>query len=544
MKHLTRMKLVWALLMTGIMLLVFGPMAIADPQRPWVLPARNLSAAGQNSDQPQIAVGPNGAATAVWRNFDGSGGGSKIQTATRPPGGSFGTPVALSVAGQNTWSPQIAIGPNGATTVVWYRSNGYVGIIQAATRPPGGSFGAPVNLSAAGQFASDPQIAFAPDGAATVVWSTYVNGFTDAVQAATRPPGGSFGAPVNLSAVGESASSPQIAIAPDGAATAVWFFFKGTASRIQVATRQPGGSFSAPVNLGATGESEPYPQIAVGPNGAATVVWSAYLGGSSTLIRSATRPPGGSFTPPVSLSAPGRNAFSPQVAIAADGTATAVWQGFNGTNRLVRAATRPPGGNFGAAVDLSAFGQNATSPQIEFARDGTSTVVWQRTDGRNWRVQAATRPPGGLFGAAVDLSAPGRNAYGPQVSVAPNGTATAIWHRNNDTKSIIQSASTAQPSRIGKLELRGPARVKRGRVAVYRVAITNSGRTRATGVRLKVSGRGAGFNTPVGRIAVGTTRTVNVRLRPRRTGRVVVTFRVTSFNAGGRAVRKAIRVGR
>jgi hypothetical protein len=280
----------------------------------------------------------------------------------------------------------------------------------------------------------------------------------------------------------------------------------------------------------------------VGPNGAVTVVWSAYLGGSSTLIRSATRPPGGSFTPPVSLSAPGRNAFSPQVAIAADGTATAVWQGFNGTNRLVRAATRPPGGNFGAAVDLSAFGQNATSPQIEFARDGTSTVVWQRTDGRNWRVQTATRPPGGLFGAAVDLSAPGRNAYGPQVSVAPNGTATAVWHRNNDAKSVIQSASTAQPSRIGRLVVSGPARVKRGRVAVYRVRIPNSGKIRATGVRLKVSGRGAGFNTPVGRIAVGTTRTVTVRLRPRRPGRVVVTFRVISFNAGGRTVRKVVRI--
>jgi hypothetical protein len=550
MKQLTRMKmtsrggsLTWAVLFSALALLTFMPLAQADPQGPWKLPASNLSAAGQNAGQPQVAIGPDGTTTAVWQNYNGSGTGATIKAAIRPAGGSFGAATTLSAPGQSAYSPQIAIGPNGTATAVWYRSNGIEGIVQAATRPPGGSFGTPVNLSAAGRFANDPQIAIAPNGATTVVWSTYVDGFNDRIQFATRPPGGSFGAEANLSAVGESASSPQIATAPDGDTTVVWYLYKGSASRIQSATWPSGGSFGAVVNLSAAGEDDVLPQIAIAPDGTTTVVWQLYKS-PDIRIQSATRPPGGSFGGPVNLSAAGQNAFSPQIAVAPDGTATVVWQGFNGTNRIIRAATRPPGGSFGAAVDLSAAGQNASGPQIAVARDGTSTVVWDRSDGSHEIIQAATRPPEGSFGAPVSLSAAGRNASFAQIAIAPNGTATAVWRRFNGSNTVIQGASTAQPSRIGKVGVSGPARIRKGRAAIYTVRITNSGRAVATGVRLMISGRGTAINAPVGRIAVGATRTVNVRFRLSSPGRVVATFRVTSFNAGGRTVRKTITVSR
>ena len=57
----------------------------------------------------------------------------------------------------------------------------------------------PVDLSAAGQFAGFPQVAVAPDGTATAVWVGQV------VQAATRLPGRAFAAAVDLSAGGQPA---------------------------------------------------------------------------------------------------------------------------------------------------------------------------------------------------------------------------------------------------------------------------------------------------------------------------------------------------
>jgi len=501
-----------------------------------VLPASNISAAGQNATRTQTAIAPDGAATAVWRRFNGTN--FIIQAATRPPGGSFGAAVNLSATGQSAFAPQIAIAPDGAATAVWYRDNGTNDIIQAATRPPGGSFGAAVDLSATGQNAFDPQIAIAPDGAATAVWLRF-NGTHFIIQAATRPPGGSFGAAVDLSATGQSARNPQIAIAPDGAATAVWTRSNGPNEIIQAATRPPGGSFGAAVDLSATGQTADNPQIAIAPDGAATAAWRR-SNGTNNIIQAATRPPGGSFGAAVDLSATGQNASGPQIAVAPDGTATVVWTRDNGTNFIIQAATRPPGGSFGAAVDLSAPGQNAADPQIEIAPDGTATVVWTRF---NTIIQAATRPPGGSFGAAADLSATAQSAFGPQIAIAPDGAATAVWARSNGTNNIIQSASTAT-ARISKVKVSGPARVKKGKVATYRVRITNSGNGAATGVRIRVFGRGVNASKSVGRIPAGKSRTIKVDLRPKRPGRTKWAYRVTSSNAGGKTVKKTITVGK
>ena len=147
----------------------------------------------------------------------------------------------------------------------------------------------PVNLSAPGQNADYPQIAIAADGTATAVWKRYT-GAGDAVQSATRPAGGSFGTPVNLSASGQSADHPQIAVSPDGTATAVWYAYNGVDTIIQAATRSPGGSFGEPVNLSASGQSAYFPQIATGSGGRATAVWYRYSGSHDVVQSASTKP--------------------------------------------------------------------------------------------------------------------------------------------------------------------------------------------------------------------------------------------------------------
>ena len=437
------MRSLWKVCVVAVLALAPGPAsAAAAPQGPWVQPPADLSVTGQDADLPQITTAPDGTATAVWSRFNGSN--SIIQAATRPPGGSFGTPVGLSTAGQTAVNPQIATAPDGTATAVWQRSDGSDFIIQAATRPPGGSFGAPVDLSAAGQSAGDPQITTAPDGAATAVWSRS-DGSDSIIQSATRPPGGSFGTPVDLSAAGQDALEPQITTAPDGTATAVWQRPNGGDDIIQAATRPPGGSFGTPVDLSAAGQDALEPQITTAPDGTATAVWYR-SNGSNLIIQAATRPPGGSFGTPVDLSEVGQNAFNPQITTAPDGTATAVWYRFNGSIFIIQAATRPPGGSFGTPVDLSEVGQNAFNSQITTAPDGTATAVWFRFNGSNTIIQAATRPPGGSFGTPVDLSAAGKSAGDPQIATAADGTATAVWRRSDGSNDIIQSISTAQPS--------------------------------------------------------------------------------------------------
>jgi len=137
--------LIGVLLSTSLAAACIASPAMAAPQGPWVLPTSDLSAPGQNASAPEITTAPDGTKTAVWYRDNGSH--FIIQAATRLPGGIFGTPVDLSATGEDAFSPQIITATDGTTTAVWERDDGAYDIIQAATRPPGGSFGAPVDLS-------------------------------------------------------------------------------------------------------------------------------------------------------------------------------------------------------------------------------------------------------------------------------------------------------------------------------------------------------------------------------------------------------------
>ncbi len=347
----------------------------------------------------------------------------------------------------SAFSAQVAVAADGATTVVWHRSNGSINIVQARTRPAGSStFGGAVNLSAPEQDASDPQVAVAGDGATTVVWRRY-DGFHFIIQATTRPAGSStFGGAEDLSAPGQSATNPQVAVAVDGATTVVWHRSNGFINIVQARTRAAGsGTFGGAVNLSAVGQEAVWPQVAVAVDGATTVVWIG-IDGLSYIVQATTRPAGsGTFGLAENLSTAGQDAINPQVAVAVDGATTVVWYGSNGSNNIVQARTRPAGsGTFGGAVNLSTAGQDAFSPQVAVAVDGATTVVWYRSNGSNSIVQATTRPAGsGTFGGAEDLSAPEQSATNPQVAVAANGAATVVWQRDGPTYSRIQESTSA-----------------------------------------------------------------------------------------------------
>ena len=132
---------------------------------------------------------------------------------------------------------------------------------------------------------------------------------------------------------------------------------------------------------------------------------------------------------PVDLSDGGQNAAAPQVSVDPQGNATAIWYRPNATNSVVQAATRAPGGAWQTPVDLSAPGQNAFDPQVSVDPQGNATAIWYRDNGGNYVVQAATRAPGGAWQTPVDLFVTGQTAYAPQVSVDAQGNATAIWFR-------------------------------------------------------------------------------------------------------------------
>ena len=119
---------------------------------PVYLSAINISAAGEDGFQPQVGVDGSGNVHAVWTRSDGSH--FRIQYSTRTANGDWSAPVNISDAGQAASEPQLDVDPSGNLLVVWTRSDGTNLRVQATFKPFGGGFSAPVTMSDPGFDAS------------------------------------------------------------------------------------------------------------------------------------------------------------------------------------------------------------------------------------------------------------------------------------------------------------------------------------------------------------------------------------------------------
>ena len=98
-------------------------------------------------------------------------------------------------------------------------------------------------------------------------------------------------------------------------------------------------------------------------------------------------------------------------------------------------------GSWSTPADLSATGRDAYEPQVTVSSTGLATAVWYSNDGSNDIIQSSRSQSGGDWSTPADLSATGRDAYDPQVTVSSTGLATAVWYSNDGSNNIIQSST-------------------------------------------------------------------------------------------------------
>jgi hypothetical protein len=204
-------------------------------------------------------------------------------------------------------------------------------------------------------------------------------------------------------------------------------------------------TFLSAINLSAPGQDAFEPHVAVDSSGNNLAVWTRY-DGTNTRIQALMRTPNGTFGPIETISLAGRDASAPNVAFDPSGNALAVWTQFDGANARIHAAFRPAGGSFGSPASsdqtISAAGGSADAPSVSFDSSGDAVAVWERGNGTNLAVQAAVRPASGSFGSPQTLSDPGQDAFEPQGAAGPNvdDNAVAIWTRFDGTKLRAQSS--------------------------------------------------------------------------------------------------------
>lgn len=458
--------------------------ASASAARIWLAPA-NLSVVGKAAESPQVAVDAQGNATAVWRRWDGDE--LIVETATRPVGGRWSAPVRLAAdVGNAEESPQVAVDPLGNVTAMWEARDGRGFVIQSAARPLGGVWSSPVTFANVGGSRSDPRLAVDSVGNTSAIWLQHL-GERSVVQGATRPLGGVWSSPVNLSAASQGAFFPQVAVSPRGDATAVWELEGQRESTIQSATRPAGGVWSPPFDISVKGESAHQPQVAIDPQGTATAVWQQYHRRGS-LIQSAMHTVGGSWSDPVNLSKPGRHAQGAQVAVDPQGKATVVWVRSDGRDLIVQSAVRPAGRQWSAPVDLSGGnGRGGGDPRVVVDPRGTATAAWRGYDSnrRTFMIESASRTVGGKWSVPTSVSGKrqGENVHDPQLAVDPLGNATAVWWLDPKGRGWIVQAATSVSGRAFASRV---VRVRGGRASI-KMRCGQKARC-GGGVKLKVGG--------------------------------------------------------
>lgn len=405
----------------------------------WSTPA-DLSVAGSDANQPQVAVDSAGLAIAVWTRNNGSN--SIVQSSTSQSGGAWSTPVDLSELGQDAYRPQVRVDSTGLATAIWMRSNGTNFILQSSKSMSGGAWSTPVNISTAGENADGFELVIDSSRLATVLWyrwgdSNYI------IQSSKSQSGGAWSTPANLFAVGATVYNPQVRLAVDSAGwvTAVWTRFDGTYFILQSSRSKKGGAWSTPVDITTPGSSVFNHQMTVDSTGLATAVWRRYSLDTNDFVQSSKSKSGGAWSTPLNLSADTDGSGGPQLTVDSSGLVTAVWMRGNGTNFIIQSRTSKRGAAWSARVDLSSLDSNAYDPQVTADSTGLATAVWTHNNGTNDIIQASWSQSGGAWSTPVDVSAVGRNASDPQVTVDSNLLVTAIWSRNNGSANIVQSST-------------------------------------------------------------------------------------------------------
>lgn len=265
------------------------------------------------------------------------------------------------------------------------------------------------------------------------------------VEAVSRTRGSAaWQAPVEVARPGIGAA-PKVALDPNGAAAIVWIHDIGE-DRVLQATIRPAGASSWPNanDLSGTPIRIQNHDVGMDAGGNAVAVWAQRDDADHWYVVGDLRPAaGGVWLAPVAFSSASSIATSgPSLSLVPSGEALVAWTD-GGAVRVVsgHASTgtwdqtlTPATGGVGSDTDVSV----AMNP----AGDAILAWSWRRTATGPAVAQAAFRPHGGNWGAAVDLGTAGTGRSHVQAAINTAGGAAVVWLEGTALRGAGRSAST------------------------------------------------------------------------------------------------------
>lgn len=299
--------------------------------------AVNISPEEGLASGPRVAVDATGQAVVVWR---AAGSSDTIEAAVGSVKGEWQKSAEISDSLPGVNAPQVTIDSAGDAVAVWEGYNGEHEYIQASSRPPVGVWQTPVTLSNTSQEAGLPSVAADGSGDVLAVWANRTEGVVQSVMGSAAS--GTWQKAVNVSATGSGIEYRQVALAVNARGNAIASWENTVPSDVGEAAEGSAvtGQWQQPTAFSPVGQHDyGKSKVAIDPQGDALVVW---IDGESGVAQSAARPTGEpSFSAPVNLSATGLELNEPLVAFGGEGIGVAVWENGDedgGTETIVQAS--------------------------------------------------------------------------------------------------------------------------------------------------------------------------------------------------------------
>lgn len=422
-----------------------------------------------------VAIAPDGTTTAALVTWDEPSDTFHVVTSSRPPRGTWSAPMTLSAPSVTSTEPAIAIGPDGTTTIAWRLAPSEDDfVVQSTTRTPGHGWSPVQSLSqqsldeyVSGQTNPEVRLAAATDGTVTAVWPQWITDHFE-VQSATRSAAGTWSAPETLDDREWGDRSPELAAGPNGQVAAAWGIsgMGGSDDGVFVRIRQGAGAWSPPQRLGNQywgGRAD----IAYAPDGTLGVVWAS--GFNTPTVT--TLAPGGHWATPRVVSHVKVNRLDLQLAAGPGPRFVATWtsdESGDYDQEHIYAAT---GGAAGPWQSQAVATATSGSPVVTVKSDGTAVVMWlwRAPTTYDYAIQASVQPPGGAWespSTVRDLPAD-VGSYEVALASGPAGSLAAMWAESDAADVTTTYAVTQDPAAPDTGKIKGPKRVKPDKVGAF-----------------------------------------------------------------------------
>ena len=333
-----------------------------------------------------------------------------VTTAPPPAPGVAGGPAATSTAAPDggapvpgsgrTWgpaveisnpairdlqsSPQVGLDDAGNAVAVWREllADHTRNAVWASRYSSGAAWSPPITIDNAVGNASDPHLAMTPSGTALVAFGQSETNQGGAQLLVASRFTGTWGTPVTVSTADHAPEQPFVAVGPDGAAAVVFSASDGMFPRAWAARASAAGAWDVPAVMESAVVPGWEPSVTVTTNGDAVTTWTETVGGVAETSVWARRNHGGVWDAPVLLT-PDHGAVLGSVIVSGDATGSvlAVWsQRLAGLLTLRSARMNAGTGTWSAPVTVNDGAREVTAPHVSVDPKGDAVAVWFETD--------------------------------------------------------------------------------------------------------------------------------------------------------------------